>query len=135
MDLRFLDTNILLRHLLQDDSTQSPRATAYLTRIEAGEIKARIADTVIFEAVFILQRQYGVPRNGIRDELLPLIDIPGLILPGKRRFRDVFDLYVGKNISFIDAYRAVLMKQLRLKEIVSYDRGFDKIPGIRRIEP
>lgn len=36
----FLDTNILLRHLLQDDPQQSPRATAFLLRVENGEVEA-----------------------------------------------------------------------------------------------
>ena len=135
MAVRFLDTNVLLRHLLQDQPTQSPRATRYLAAIEAGEEKARLADTVLFEAVFTLQRQYGVPRADIRDTLLPLIDLSGIILPGKRRLREVFDLYVTYNISFADAYHAVLMKRWRLSEIVSYDRGFDKIPSITRVEP
>ncbi len=132
---RFLDTNILLRHLLQDQPTQSPNATRYLAAIEAGQAKVRLADTVVFETVFTLQRLYGVPRADIRDKLLPLIALSGVVLPGKRGLHEVFDLYVTHNISFADAYHAVLMKHLKLNEIVSYDRGFDKIPGIRRVEP
>jgi len=132
---RFLDTNVLLRHLLQDQPAQSANATRYLAAIEAGGAKVRIADTVIFETVFTLQRQYGVPKPNIRDTLLPLIDLSGIILPGKRRLREVFDLYVTYNISFADAYHAVLMKRWRLSEIVSYDRGFDKIPSITLVEP
>jgi predicted nucleic acid-binding protein len=135
MAARFLDTNVLLRHLLQDHSAQSSNVTRYLAAIEAGQEKARIADTVIFETVFTLQRQYGVPKLNIRDTLLPLIDLSGIILPGKRRLREVFDLYVIYNISFADAFHAVLMKRWGLSEIVSYDRGFDKIPGIIRVEP
>ena len=132
---RFLDTNVLLRHLLQDQPAQSANATRYLAAIEAGGAKVRIADTVIFETVFTLQRQYGVRKPKIRDTLLPLIDLSGIILPGKRRLREVFDLYLTYKISFADAYHAVLMKRLRLSEIVSYDRGFDKISSIKRVEP
>ncbi len=135
MPVRFLDTNILLRHLLQDHPAQSASATRYLAAVEAGQEKVRIVDTVIFETVFTLQRQYGVPKPNIRDTLLPLIDLSGIILPGKRRLREVFDLYVKYNISFADAFHAVLMERWALTEIVSYDRGFDKIPGIKRIEP
>jgi predicted nucleic acid-binding protein len=135
MAIPFLDTNILLRHLLQDHPEQSPRATAYLARIENGEVRVRIADTVIFETVFTLQRQYGHPKAAIRDNLLPLVELPGFVLPGKRRFRQVFDLYVDRNLSFVDAYHAVLMKQLKLSEIVTFDKQFDRVPGIRRVEP
>lgn len=135
MATSFLDTNILLRHLLQDHPEQSPKATAYLARIERGEFKARIADTVVFEAVFTLQRYYHQPKAKIRDALLPLIELPGIILPGKRHLREVFDLYVDLNLPFADAYHAVLMGRLKLDEIVSFDTEFDRVPGITRREP
>src|SRR5579859_4320725 len=99
----FLDTNILLRHLLDDHPNHSPRAKAYLTRIEQGEIRVRTSDTVIFETVFTLQRRYRSSRSEIRDNLLPLIELPGVDLPGKRAYRKVFDLYVNLNIPFADA--------------------------------
>jgi predicted nucleic acid-binding protein len=135
MALPFLDTNIFLRHLRQDHSEYSPRATAYLARIERGELKVRTADTVIFETVFTLERFYRQPKATIRDALLPLLELSGIVLPGKRRFRKVFALYVDDNISFADAYHAVLMQELKLTEIISFDRGFDKLPEITRVEP
>ena len=135
MALPFLDTNILLRHLLQDHPEQSPRATACLARIELGEIKVRTADSVVFETVFTLQRQYGHPKAAVRDNLLPLLELPGIVLPGKRRLRNVFDLYVERNLSFIDAYHVVLMQRLGLDHIVSFDRQFDRVPGVTRVEP
>ena len=135
MAVAFLDTNILLRHLLQDHPDQSPRATAYLARVEQGEIQVRTADTVVFETVFTLQRQYRRSRREIRDTVLPLFELPGIILPGKRRLRGVFDLYVDRNLPFADAYHAVLMSGLQLTEIVTFDREFDRLPGLRRIEP
>src|SRR5687768_5695266 len=122
MSLPFLDTNILLRHLLGDDPEQSPRATAYLQRIEQGQQRVRTADTVIFETVFTLQRSYHQPKARIREALLPLIELPGIVLPSKRRFRKVLDLYVDLNLPFADAYHAVLMEQLKLDTIVSFDR-------------
>jgi predicted nucleic acid-binding protein len=131
----FLDTNILLRHVLGDHPEHSPRATAFLERVERGELTVRTANTVIFETVFTLQRQYRRPRDKIRDAILPLIELPGIVLPNKRRFRRVFELYLDLNLSFADVYHAVLMEQLGLDEIVTFDRGFDRVPGIRRVEP
>jgi len=135
MALPFLDTNVLLRHLLQDHPQQSPRSTAYLARIEHGEIKVRTADTVVFEAVFTLQRQYGVPKADIRDNLLPILELPGIVLPGKRRLRKVFDLYVDLNLPFADAYHVALMQRLGLRHIVSFDKEFSRVPGMTRVEP
>ena len=130
-----LDTNPFIRHLRQDDPDRSPRSTAYFARIERKEVQVRISDLVIFEAVYTLQRTYKQPKAAIRDALLPLIELPGIILPGKRRYRRVFALYVNRNISFADAYHAVLMQQLKITEVVSFDAEFDRVPGIKRSEP
>ena len=135
MALPFLDTNILVRHLTQDHPDFSPRATAFLERIEREELQVRIFDTVMFEAVYVLQRSYGQPKAAIRDALLPLLELPGIVLPGKRRFRKVFDFYVDLNISFADAYHAVVMEQLGMSEAVSFDREFNRVPGPTRLEP
>jgi predicted nucleic acid-binding protein len=135
MALPFLDTNVLLRHLLQDHPQQSPRSTAYLARVERGEIKVRTADTVVFETVFTLQRQYGVSKADIRDNLLPLLELPGIVLPGKRRLRKVFDLYVDLNLPFADAYHVALMQRLGLRHVISFDKEFNRVPGVTRVEP
>jgi uncharacterized protein len=131
----FLDTNIFLRHLLQDHPEHSRRASAFFGRIERGEIQARIIDTVIFEAVFTLERTYKQSKRHIRGILLPLIELPSILLAGKDRMRRVFDLYVDQNISFADALHATAIVDFGLNEIITFDTDFDRVPGIRRIEP
>jgi predicted nucleic acid-binding protein len=93
------------------------------------------ADSVVFEAVLTLQRHYKVSRPEIRDNLLPLLQLPGVVLPGKQKFHKVFALYVDHILPFADAYHAVLMEHLGLSQIVSFDMDFDRIPGISRREP
>lgn len=131
----FLDSNVILRHLAGDHPDHSPRATAFLQKVEDGQIQVHTSETVVFEVVFTLQRHYRLPKSNIRDALLPLIELPGIILTGKRRLRRAFDLFVDLNISFADAYHAVLMQQLKLDEIISFDRELDRVTGIRRLEP
>jgi len=135
MALPFLDTNILLRHLLHDVPDQSARCTAYLKRVERGEVQVRTVDTVIFETVFTLQRTYKVSKAAIAQALLPLIELPGIVLPNKRRYRAAFDLYLNLNLPFADAYHAAVMRSLKLTEIITFDREFNRVPGINRHEP
>ena len=134
MTVTFLDTNVILRHLLQDDPEQSPKATVFLIRIERGELKVRASELVIFETVFTLQRRYQQPKARIREILLPLILLPGILLPGKRRWMKVFNTYVDLNLSFADAYHVVLMEKLKLSEIATFDKDFDRVSSIKRVE-
>ncbi|GAC1355324.1 MAG: PIN domain-containing protein [Herpetosiphon sp.] len=134
-NIAFLDTNVLLRHLRQDHPEYSPRATALLERVEHKELKVHISDTVMFETVYTLHGLYKQPKAAIRDALLPLLDLPAIILTHKRRWHQVFGYYIELNISFADAYHAVLMEEMKLTSILSFDRDFDRVQGIQRLEP
>ena len=131
----FIDANVFIRHLAQDHAAHSPKATAFFARIERGELRARTADTVVFESVFTLERHYRETKAVIRDALLPLIELPGILLPGKQRLRRAFELYADRNMSFGDACHIALMEQLGIEAIATFDKGFDRVPGIRRVEP
>lgn len=131
-----LDTNILLRHILADHPDHSPKATAYFQRIEQGNIEAQLTDTVIFETVYVLQRLHRVPRADIRDALLEILKFSHIRLANKRALRQVFDLYVNTPaLSYADCYHAVLVTQRGLAGLVSFDRKFDRVQGLTRLEP
>jgi predicted nucleic acid-binding protein len=131
----FLDTNVILRHLLNDVPEQSARARALLLRIEAGELRVRTAETVVFEIVFTLQRVYKKTPQEIRDALLPILELPAISLSGKPVVREALRLYVEVGLPFADAYHAALMADLGLTTIYTFDRHFDHCPGITRLEP
>jgi uncharacterized protein len=134
--LSLLDTNIILRHILDDVPNQSPQAHALFLHIEKGERQVRVTDTVVFEAAYTLERFYRAPRREIAKNLLDLLRLPGVVLPGKRFYRQVFELYVGHaRLSFADCYHAVMVKRYRLDSVLSFDRGFDRVPDLAREEP
>jgi predicted nucleic acid-binding protein len=135
MAVCFLDTNILLRFFTGDDSQKAQQALNLFMRIERGEEKVITSSSVIFETVYTLQSFYKLPRVEIKDKLLPIISMRGIHLPDKSVYYRAFDLYVTKNISFADAYNAAYMISEEIFNIYSWDRDFDKIEGIVRLEP
>lgn len=130
-----MDTNILLRFFTGDDSQKAQQALNLFMRIERGEEKVITSSSVIFETVYTLQSFYKLPRVEIKDKLLPIISMRGIHLPDKSVYYRAFDLYVTKNISFADAYNAAYMISEEIFNIYSWDRDFDKIEGIVRLEP
>jgi predicted nucleic acid-binding protein len=129
--LDFIDTNVFLRHLLGDHPQHSPRATALIARIEQGELQLQVSEMVIFETVFTLERSYRIAKDQIRDSMLALLSLPGLIVSGKRRYRQVFDFYVDRNLPFGDAYIIAQMQQAKAGMIYSFDTELDrKVPEV-----
>ena len=67
--MRGLDTNVLVRYLVQDDAAQARRAAKEIEAgSDAGEIYF-IADVVVCELVWVLDRAYGYSRAQIGDAL------------------------------------------------------------------
>jgi predicted nucleic acid-binding protein len=107
-----------------------------MRKIELGEQRVRLPETVVFEAVFVLEKQQSRPRRAIMSGLLPIIELPEVEFRGKPALRKAFDLYVRfSSLSFADAYHGQMALEGSGGEIVSFDRGFDRIPGIKRVEP
>ena len=139
MTMRFLDTNILLRHLTRDDPKKAEACTRLFQDIEMGKLSAWTSDLVVAEVVFVLSSKgpngYNYTREEIRSGLLPLLALPGLALPSKRFYPRIFELYATHKIDFIDVYHAALVEGDEQRELYSYDRDFDAIGNVTRIEP
>lgn len=133
--LPVVDTNIFVRHIRQDHPDHSPRASAYIAEIEAGDRTARTTELVLSEVIYVLQSFYRMSKADIAEALLPLISLPNLKIARKARLRKTLDWYVRYNVSFIDASLAVLAQEQKLPAVVSFDRNYDRIPGVTRIEP
>ena len=133
----FLDTNIFLRHLLNDHSDHGPRARELFRAIERRAITGWTSPLVVAEIVFILSnsKTYAVSRSEIRDRLLPLLGLPGIGLEHKRLFDRVFELYTTLAIDYIDCYHAALIEHFGQESLYSFDSDFDLVPSLSRSEP
>ena len=135
MPARFLDTNVLLRYFTRDDEEKARRALALLTRVERGEESVATSPLVVFEAVFTLQKRYGASREQVRELVWPILSLRGLQLPNKSLYRRALDLYVEKSLPFADAFNAAYAEKLGIDSIYSWDKDFDRLEGIERVEP
>lgn len=132
----FLDTNVILRHVLDDNPNHSPRSQRLFAQIARGERTVQTADTVIFEAVYTMERVYHVSREDIRDALTSILRLDGVFLARKELYPAIFALFAQyRSISFADCYHAVLAMTLNAAGILSFDQDFDRLPSIERHEP
>lgn len=130
-----IDTNVVLRHLLHDDPGLSQAATALLLRIEAGEVNGRLGAIAIAEAVWVLGgRIYSFRAEEIRDALVDVLRMPNLVVLERERLIKALDLFAAFKLDFADAYHAALALE-QGGSVYSFDRDFDRIPGVTRVEP
>lgn len=127
-----LDANVILRHLLGDVPEQSSAATELIYRIARDEFQAELADAIVFEVVFTLERTYKLSRGRARELILPLLGLPGM--SANPELLAALDMHVERKLSLPDAYLIVRALQ-GSGQVISFDRDFDRIPGLQRIEP
>jgi predicted nucleic-acid-binding protein len=127
MNERFLDTNILIRHFVQDHDNHSPRSSSLISEIYSGNQVVHICETVVFETVFTLGSRYKVPRDEISTVMTAFISASSVRCPRKPELIAALALWVDeRSLSFADCYHLVLTRALNLTEIYSFDKKMNR---------
>jgi predicted nucleic acid-binding protein len=131
-----LDTNVLIRCLMEDHRHHSAAARSRVGQLINRAAEVRLPHLVLGEVVHVLSSPVtaGVPRALIRSTLAPILALDAIIVEDKPLVDRALELYSTVNVDFPDAYQAALAESTGAP-ISSFDRDFDRIPGIRRIEP
>jgi predicted nucleic acid-binding protein len=134
-EILIIDANIVLRFLTNDIPKQADRCTELLQRIESGSKEVWLPDLILADIVLTLEKFYKQPKQRIQELLIPILELKGLRHNNKKISKLAFQLYVEKNIDWIDAFVVAQMITQKKCEIYSYDSDFDKVDGINRLEP
>lgn len=134
---QFVDANIFLRYLTRDDPQKADACFRLLEKAKNNEIRLTTSESVIAEVVFVLAspRVYHLSRAEVRARLYPLLTLEGLRIPNQRKYLRALDLYANHSIDFEDALTVAEMEYSQIEELYSYDRDFDRLEGIKRLEP
>ena len=136
--MRFIDTNIFTRFLTADDVEKGNACKRLFQRLALSEEEAMTSEAVIAEVFFVLTspRQYAVERLDAVARVEPLLLADGLKLSEKHSILRAMQLYTRHSfLDFEDALSVAHMEREQIEEILSYDRGFDRVEEVGRVEP
>ncbi len=133
--MRFVDTNVFLRFLVNDDSAKADTCETLFRQAIAGDEILFTSDMVIAEMIWVLESYYDLKRPDIRDHVEKILNTQNLHCPNRELIISALSIYAEKNIDFIDAYNAFLLKRDGIDEIYSYDKHFDRVDWLKRMEP
>jgi uncharacterized protein len=128
----FVDSNVPM-YLMGDDQQLKFEARRVLERL-AGERRRLVTSSEVFQE--LLHRYGGGDR---RDRLESSFDtLRGLVeevlaVEGDDVFAAKDLLYAHPRLSARDALHVAVMRRNEIREIVSFDRGFDEVSGIKRL--
>lgn len=127
----YLDTNVLVRHLVGEPPEQARSATACL---EAAD-RLLLPDVVIAETIHVLRSFYAIDRRAVAWMLRAAIGFPAIAVRDAALLYRSLELYEQHRLSFPDAYLAASAEATGIGAVVSFDRGLDRVETVERIEP
>lgn len=135
--MRFVDTNIFLRYLTNDDPIKAQKCFHLFQRANRQETVLTTSEAVIAEVVYLLssRRVYNLTRKEVVARLRPLLHLPGLKLLYRSVFLRALELYASYPIDFEDCLSTAHMERQKVTDIYSYDQDFDQMAGVKRLEP
>lgn len=131
----FIDTNIFLRYFEREDESTYRKVERLFTEIVNGNIIGISTSLVIAEVIWVLKRFYNWDKEEICNNVELILKTPNVMFNQRSVIVKAINLYKDKNISFIDAYNYSYMKANGVTEIYSFDRDFDKLKDVKRLEP
>lgn len=137
--MRFLDTNIILRYLTRDDEVKAQACFELFQRLKRGEEAVTTCEAVVAEVAYVLsstRAPYRLSHEEIRARLSPILALRGLRLPQKRIYQRALDIWATYTfLDFEDALFIAHMDEYGIRELLSYDADFDRVPDVTRVEP
>ena len=121
-----IDTNVLLRYLLQDDVKQSPK----VNKILSGEEKTLITDIVLAETVWTLKgKKYKLSKEQLLDVIEQLFKEPNLVFEDGQTvwralntFRETKPVKVGSKKKDADFPDALILEKSKYESLKKAER-------------
>ena len=124
-----LDTNVLVRFLVQDDADQARRAAACIARLTEAE-PGYVAREVVLELVWVLSKAYQYNRAQITSALQGLMAAVEIEVEDSAVVGAVVELYANRGYDFAD----LMIRQVGLvrgaQQMVTFDEQAAQLDGV-----
>ena len=132
----FVDTNLFIRYLTNDDKAKAERVDDLLNQAAQKKVKLVTAEIVLAEVVWVLESYYRIEKKQIAEMLEAILSTPGLEVMNGKTVERAIQYYSSQNIDFVDAYIVALMEKQGITGIYSFDKKhLERIKSIQRLEP
>ena len=120
--MKGIDTNVLVRYIVQDDLAQSKQATLFIEKNTADDSQIFITGIVLCEFVWVLETAYNYLKADIAHVLERILKTRQFCIHQSTLLWHCLHDYKDSNIDFADSYIA----HLNATHDCEYTATFDK---------
>lgn len=127
---RLIDTNLIVRYLVQDHEKHARAAGRLFDACDRGDVAIVVLPAVLAECVFVLESFYQRPRASIASALGTLISSPGVEINEPAIQIDALDRYRRTKVHFVDCQIAATAAAKGIP-VATFDQDFRKFADVR----
>lgn len=128
-----LDTNVLVRFLVQDDAKQTARAKRALeNQIKQNEV-CLVTLIVLVECVWVLESCYRLSRVQIVSTLRKLLSVPELKFVSVNLLYRAVEAYASGRGDFADYLIREQSLKIGASTVITFDKVLHKEPGFSTV--
>ncbi len=133
----FVDTNIFIRALANDDVKKVGECKEVFRKVEDKEIVLELIPETLAEIIYVLTSPnlYAVTPREVAEKLIVVLGLENIEMHLKKVYIGALYIYKEMNLDWQDIVNYVMMKTNNVYEILSYDKDFDNFINIDRVEP
>ena len=120
-----IDTNVILRYLLDDHKVHSPKAKVFMTEVFKGTKKTEIPDVVIVECIYVMAKHYKIPRSEISTKLSGILNFSGIVNSDRSELLEALIKYGSTSIDIVDCILAAHSSPEKV--VISFDSDMKKL--------
>jgi predicted nucleic acid-binding protein len=122
---------VLIRHLTGDPPGQAAKAARLLARAD----QLLLPDLIAAEVVYVLESFYEVPPTRVAELVRAIIAFPAIEVADEPALLRALEVYEVHRLDFADAYLVAEAEISGVNAVASFDKGIERVPTVRRVEP
>jgi predicted nucleic-acid-binding protein len=129
-----LDTNVLVRFLVQDDVRQGALAKQLISTAVSDHRSLFIPITVLLELEWVLRSSFAYDKNQIIEVIANLLGATELQLESESSAEVGLELFRQNNADFADCIHIALVDAAGHSPLWSFDKRASKIQGAKLLK-
>jgi predicted nucleic-acid-binding protein len=117
-----IDTNVIVRLIVNDDERQSRAAERFIQEHCSAESPAYVSNVVLAETVWVLETVYGYDRAGVADALTLCLEVEQIEFDSPADIAAAIEDFRRGQVEFVDC----LIGRTNLFDGCEYTATFDR---------
>lgn len=124
-----IDTNVLVRFLVQDDEAQFEKARRLIKREVAAGRKVFVNQLVLLETEWVLRSRYAVAKVQIIETISGLLDSAEIQFEDEPSIEEALFFWKDNAADFADCLIGAKNRRLGCRATATFDVKASKLPG------